>query len=56
MQERNEAERRARWPCLNIATWRRERSDRALQQIRQSPQSITKMKKIADMEFFRRIE
>ena len=25
--------RRAIWPCLNIATWRRERSDRAIQQI-----------------------
>ena len=33
MQERSEAERRAIWPCLNAATWRRERSDRALQQI-----------------------
>ena len=22
------------WPCLNVATWRRERSDRAIQQIR----------------------
>ena len=21
MQERNEAERRAMWPCLNVATW-----------------------------------
>ena len=29
MQERSEAERRAIWPCLNVATWRRERSDRA---------------------------
>ena len=27
MQERSEAERRAIWPCLNVATWRRERSD-----------------------------
>ena len=26
-------ERRAIWPCLNVATWRRERSDRAIQQI-----------------------
>ena len=34
MQERSEAERRAIWPCLNVATWRRERSDRAIQQIR----------------------
>ena len=33
MQERSEAERRAIWPCLNVATWRRERSDRAMQQI-----------------------
>ena len=33
MQERSEAERRAIWPCLNVATWRRERSDRAIQQI-----------------------
>ena len=33
MQERSEAERRATWPCLNVATWRRERSDRAIQQI-----------------------
>ena len=24
MQERSEAERRAIWPCLNVATWRRE--------------------------------
>ena len=23
MQERSEAERRAIWPCLNVATWRR---------------------------------
>ena len=29
MQERSEAERRAIWPCLNVATWRSERSDRA---------------------------
>ena len=29
MQERSEAK-----PCLNVATWRRERSDRAIQQIR----------------------
>ena len=29
MQERSEAERRAIWPCLNVGTWRRERSDRA---------------------------
>ena len=28
MQERSEAERRAIWPCLNVATWRRERSDK----------------------------
>ena len=28
-----EAEGRAIWPCLNVATWRRERSDRAIQQI-----------------------
>ena len=28
------AERRAIWPCLNVATWRRERSDRAIQQRR----------------------
>ena len=27
------AERRAIWPCLNVATWRTERSDRAIQQI-----------------------
>ena len=33
MQERSEAERRAIWPCLNVATWRRERSDRAIQKI-----------------------
>ena len=33
MQERSEAERRAVWPCLNVATWRRKRSDRAIQQI-----------------------
>ena len=33
MQERSEAERRAMWPCLIVAIWRRERSDRALQQI-----------------------
>ena len=33
MQERSEAERRAIWPCLNVATWRRERSDRPIQQI-----------------------
>ena len=24
---------RAIWPCLNVATWRRERSDRTIQQI-----------------------
>ena len=36
MQERSEAERRAIWPYLNVATWRRERSDRAIQQIRQN--------------------
>ena len=34
MQERSEAERRAIWPCLNVATWQRERSDRAIQQKR----------------------
>ena len=34
MQERSEAEQRTIWPCLNVATWRRERSDRAIQQIR----------------------
>ena len=28
------AKRRAIWPCLNVGTWRRERSDRAIQQIR----------------------
>ena len=33
VQERSEAERRAIWLCLNVATWRRERSDRAIQQI-----------------------
>ena len=33
MQERREAERRAMWPCLNVATWRKERSDRAIQQV-----------------------
>ena len=27
------AERRAIWPCLNVATWRRERRDRAISQI-----------------------
>ena len=32
MQERSEVERRAIWPCLNVATWRKERSDRAIQQ------------------------
>ena len=31
--KRSEAERRAIWPCLNVATWRRKRSDRAIQQI-----------------------
>ena len=25
MQERSEAERRAIWPCLNVATWRKGR-------------------------------
>ena len=30
MQERSEAERRAIWPCLNVATCR---SDRAIQQM-----------------------
>ena len=29
--KRSEAERRAIWPCLNVATWRRERNDRAIQ-------------------------
>ena len=35
MQGRSEAERRAIWPCLNVATWRKKRSDvnRAIQQI-----------------------
>ena len=27
------AERRAIWPCLKVATWRRGRSDRGIQQI-----------------------
>ena len=27
MQERREAERLGIWPCLNVATWRKERSD-----------------------------
>ena len=35
MQERSEAEPRAIRPCLNVATWRRERSVRAIQRIRQ---------------------
>ena len=26
------AKRRAIWPCLNVATWGKERSDRAIQQ------------------------
>ena len=33
MQEQSEAERRAIWLCLNVATWRRERSDRAIEQM-----------------------
>ena len=33
MREQSEAERRAIWPCVNVATWRRERSDRSIQQI-----------------------
>ena len=33
MQKRSEEERRSIWPCLNVATWRRERSDRVVQQI-----------------------
>ena len=37
MQERSEAERRAIWPCLNVATWRRERSDRDIQQTYKPP-------------------
>ena len=32
MQERSEAERRAIRPCLNVATWGRERSDLVIQQ------------------------
>ena len=28
MQERSEVERRAMWPCLNVTTWRMERSDK----------------------------
>ena len=55
MQERSEAERRAIWPCLNVATWRRERSDRAIQQMLFATK-YNQMKIIADMEFFRRIE
>ena len=31
--KRSEAERRVIWTCLNVATWRRDRSDRAIQQI-----------------------
>ena len=31
LQERSEAERRAIWPCLNVATRRREQSDRDIQ-------------------------
>ena len=31
--KRSEAKRRVTWPCLNVATWRRERSDQAIQQI-----------------------
>ena len=27
-----EADRRAIWPCFNVATWRRERSDRTIQE------------------------
>ena len=34
MQGRSEVERRAILPCLNVATWRRDRSDRAIKQIR----------------------
>ena len=40
MQERSEAERRAIWPCLNVATWRRERSDRPIQQIRSNSTAL----------------
>ena len=40
MQERSEAERRAIWPCLNVATWRRERSDRAILQILTSSNQV----------------
>ena len=36
MQQRSGAERRAIWTCLNVAIWRRERSDRAIQQIQQN--------------------
>ena len=45
MQERSEAERRAIWPCLNVATWRRERSDRAIQQIRKNSTAIHSIKR-----------
>ena len=55
MQERSKAERRAIWPCLNLATWRRERSDRAIQQMLIATK-YNHMKIIADIEFFRRIE
>ena len=53
MQERSEAERRAIWPCLNIATWRRERNHTTNMLI---ATKYNQMKLIADMEFFRRIE
>ena len=38
MQERSEAERRVIRPCLNVATWRRERSDNKHDKVR--PHSI----------------
>ena len=39
--KRSEAERRAIWPCFNVATWRKERSDRAIQHICKPLQIIT---------------
>ena len=49
MQERSEAERRAIWPCLNVATWHHTTNMLFATKYNQ-------MKIIAGMEFFRRIE
>ena len=53
MQERSEEDRRAIWPCINVATWPRERSDRATSHTTGMLTSSNKnLKIIAGIEFF----